>query len=87
MRRITTGSTLGPPARALDRLAAIEELRAWLDDQENEAAIGARLTRCTWAEMGTAIGATRQAAWNRWGQMIARYENAGILDPDPTDTQ
>jgi hypothetical protein len=82
LRRITTGSTLGHPDRALDRLTAIEALRAWLDDQEKEAAIGARLSRCTWNEMGAAIGATRQAAWNRWGQMINRYENAGVLPAD-----
>jgi hypothetical protein len=86
LRRITTGSTLGHPDRALDRLSAIEELRAWLDDQEKEAAIGARLARCTWNEMGQAIGSTRQAAWNRWGQMITRYENAGVLLPEPTTT-
>lgn len=86
LRRITNGCTLGHPEQALDRLTAIEQLRAWLDDEEKQAAIGARLTRCTWNEMGHAIGATRQAAWNRWGPMIARYENAGILDPEPPTT-
>jgi hypothetical protein len=83
LRRITTGPTLGHPQRALDRLTAIEQLRTWLNDQEKEAAIAARLTRCTWNEMGRAIGATRQAAWNRWGQMINHYENAGVLPPEP----
>jgi hypothetical protein len=81
LRRITTGSTLDHPDRALDRLSAIEALRAWLDEQEQEAAIGARLSGCTWADMGVAIGATRQAAWNRWGQMIGRYEQAGVIRP------
>ncbi len=46
---------------------AIEELRAWLAEQETEAVLGARLQRATWAEMGEAVGITRQGAFSRWG--------------------
>lgn len=67
-------------ALALDRLRAIQELRAWLDDQEAEAVIGCRMARATWAEMGAAIDATRQAAFNRWGSTIKRYESVGLID-------
>lgn len=83
LRRITTGSTLGHPDRAVDRIAAIWETRLWLEDEEAQAAIGARMAGCTWAQMGKAIGGDGPAATERWGQMIARYENAGILKPGP----
>ncbi|HEX3539378.1 MAG TPA: hypothetical protein VHT75_02935 [Acidimicrobiales bacterium] len=87
VERITVGSTLGRPDRALDRLAAIAELNTWIGDQEKEAVIGARLTRCTWAEIGDAVGVTEEDAQHRWGPMIARYERSGLLDADrsPTD--
>lgn len=62
---------------ALDRLRAIIELRAWLDDQEAEAVIGARMARATWAEMGAAIGSSRQAAFNRWGPTVKRSRPPG----------
>lgn len=69
-------------SRALERLTAIEELREWLDDQEQQAAIGARMARCSWTEMGQAIGASKQAAWNRWGKMVARYETTALAEPE-----
>ncbi len=74
-------------ALALDRLRAIQELRAWLDDEEAQAVIGCRLARATWAEMGDAIGSTRQAAFNRWSATIKRYESVGLIDntPEPGD--
>jgi hypothetical protein len=31
--------------------------------------------------MGEAIGANAQTAIHRWGQMIARYQHAGLLPP------
>ena len=68
---------------AIDRLAAIDELRTWLDEQEAMAVIGARMARATWAEMGAAVGTSRQGAHNRWGATVKRYEQAGFLDPDP----
>jgi hypothetical protein len=80
LERITGASTLCQPDRALDRLAAIGQLRAWLDDEEQQAAIGARMACCTWTEMGEAVGSTPQAARARWGRLIARCEQAGLLD-------
>ena len=83
VQRVLQG-TLGNRRAALDRLAAIDELRSWLADQETEAVIGARLGRATWAEMGTAVGITRQGAFNRWGQTVKAYEAAGLLHPAAT---
>lgn len=84
--RRAMAATTTDTALALDRLEAIVELRAWLDDQEAEAVIGCRLSRATWAEMGAAISSTRQAAFNRWGPTIKRYETAGVIDelPEPS---
>ncbi len=76
-----TASALRDPVLAVDRLRAIQELRSWLDDQEAEAVIGCRMSRATWAEMGAAIGSSRQGAYGRWGAQIRRYENAGLIDP------
>lgn len=82
LQRITRGPVLTNPARALDRLTAIRELRAWLDDKEPQAVIGARMARATWDEIGAAWGgASRQAAYNRWGRMIKRYEQTRLLEP------
>jgi hypothetical protein len=75
-------ATINNPARALDRLAAINELRAWLDDQEAQAVIGARMARCTWQDIAGAFGITRHAARDRWEPQIKRYEAVGLLDPD-----
>jgi hypothetical protein len=80
-------ATLNDPTAALDRLAAIAELRSWLEEQEQMAVIGARMSRATWAEMGSAIGTSRQGAWNRWGTMVRRYEEAGLLDDHDTVTE
>lgn len=84
--RRAMAATTTDTALALDRLEAIVELRAWLDAQEAEAVIGCRLSRATWAEMGAAIGSTRQAAFNRWAATINRYETAGVIDelPEPS---
>lgn len=81
VHRVLRG-TLANRHAAIDRLAAIDELRSWLATQEAEAVIGARLARATWAEMGSAVGVTRQGAFNRWGQTVKSYEDAGLLRVD-----
>ncbi len=63
----------------MDRVAATVQLRRWVTDIEIQAVIGARMARCTWAEIGTGAGTTKQGAYNRWGKMIDRYEAAGLL--------
>jgi len=45
--------------------------------------IGARMTRCTWDDIADAAGITREHAFARWSRQIARYETAGLLDPEP----
>lgn len=70
----------------LDALNAIEELRADLDEQLVSRVIGARRHRFTWQQIGDAVGATRQGAFNRFGGMIQRYEQAGVLKKVADDT-
>lgn len=78
VHRVVRG-TLNDRRAALDRLAAIDELRGWLAEQEQEAVVGARLARATWAEMGSAVGISRQGAFNRWGSAVKNLEAAGLL--------
>jgi hypothetical protein len=71
------------PARddAADRLAAVYELGRWLDDEEHQAVIHARMSGVSWAEIGAAFGGlSRQAAHNRWGSLIRGMEAAGLVD-------
>ncbi len=82
VHRVLRG-TLGNRHAALDRLVAIDELRAWLAEAEPQAVIGARLERATWAEMGDAVGITRQGAFGRWGSIVKGYEAAGVLQAPP----
>ncbi len=58
---------LNDQTAAIDRLTAIDELRAWLDDQVAMAVIGPRVAQATRAEMGATVGTSRQGAHNRWG--------------------
>lgn len=82
VHRVLRG-TINDRHAAIDRLTAIEELGAWLTEEEQKAVIGARLARATWTEMGRAVGITRQGAFNRWGATIKAYEAAGLLSPAP----
>jgi len=41
------------------------------------AVIGARMGGASWIAIGRAVGISRQGAWNRWGAMIRRNEDAG----------
>jgi hypothetical protein len=83
MTRIGGVATLGDPVRSLDRLAAIRQLHAWLDDQQLQAIIEARLAGCPWPDIARAVGVTTQDASPQWGSLIGRYEAAGLLTPDP----
>ena len=84
--RIDGAPTLRDPARSLDRLAAIQTLRAWLDDQQLHAIIAARLAHCTWPDIAGALGFTAQEACAKWRALVGRYQAAGLLTPDaPAD--
>lgn len=63
-----------------DAIAAVEKLRADLDHQQLQLVIRARQDGTTWETIGTAIGTTRQGAFNRFGALVQRYEGAGLLD-------
>jgi hypothetical protein len=82
LARVGAVPTLGDRVRSLHRLAAIQQLRAWLDDQQLEAIIAARLSGCTWPNIAQAADVTTQDARDQWGPLIGRYEAAGLLTPD-----
>lgn len=54
------------PAEHLDRLATIAQRRQALDGEQFAGVLDARLARCTWAEIGAALGVTAQAAQQRY---------------------
>jgi DNA-directed RNA polymerase specialized sigma24 family protein len=69
----------GHVAGPLTRLEHIHRLRARLAEEEDEAALTARREGATWAQIGDALGLTRQAVHSRWGN-IARFANWGPAD-------
>jgi hypothetical protein len=93
INRIHDGPGFRDPERSLDRLSAIAEMRAWLEDQQTQAIIGARFAGCSWPDIAEASHVTIHDALAQWGPLIARYEAIGLLDPDapngakPTNTQ
>ena len=58
-RRISVGD--------IDALADITILAADIDNATRHAVTGLRETGYSWAEIGAALGVTRQAAQQRWG--------------------
>ena len=58
-RRISAGD--------IDALADITILAADIDTATRHAVTGLRETGYSWAEIGTRLGVTRQAAQQRWG--------------------
>ncbi len=66
LRALPLGSGVGLRAAALDALRHVEgERRALADDMTGVVGLG-RAVGCTWAEIGAAVGITRQAARERW---------------------
>ncbi len=77
--------TLRGTAGALDQLAAIDELRRWLDEQETHGIIRARIAGCDWTDIAAALATDTGDLQRRWGPPIRRYEAAGLLKPSPKD--
>jgi hypothetical protein len=91
----------GPSAEAVGRLAAgvarhpsLDTLAALAAHYEDAPAVlqmavdGLRATRpspCTWAQIGDALGITRQSAWERFGRQAgpdSGMAETGTPDPD-----
>ncbi|MGH9277806.1 MAG: hypothetical protein ACRD12_06815 [Acidimicrobiales bacterium] len=68
-------------------LAAIRLLRHDLLQREQQLVISARLRRHTWAEIGVALATSRQGAFNRFGEMVNRFEQTGALEPNADTDQ
>ena len=60
-RRVATGD--------IDALVAMTDLSEEIDAAIGEAVIGLRSFGYSWAEIGTRLGITRQAAQQRWGSL------------------
>jgi hypothetical protein len=60
------------PAAALDALAAVLELETFLERTTDDLALAARRDGATWEQIGSALGTSRQAAQQRWGN-ISRF--------------
>ena len=58
-RRVATGD--------IDALAAMTDLSTDIDTAIGQAVTGLRAFGYSWAEIGTRLGITRQAAQQRWG--------------------
>jgi hypothetical protein len=85
VNRVSGGSSLGDRTATLDQLAAIHELRDWLDEQEAHGVIRARLAGFAWADIAVVTATTTGDAYNRWAPLIHRYEAAGLLKPTPAE--
>jgi hypothetical protein len=59
-RRVATGD--------IDALTSMTELSAEIDTAVSQAVTGLRALGYSWADIGTRLGITRQAAQQRWGQ-------------------
>ena len=59
-RRVATGD--------IDALTAMTDLATEIDDAIGQAVTGLRGFGYSWADIGTRLGITRQAAQQRWGQ-------------------
>ncbi|MDQ6616079.1 MAG: hypothetical protein M3083_15420 [Actinomycetota bacterium] len=85
VKRTCVALTLRGTAGALDQLAAIDELRRWLDEQETHGIIRARIAGCDWTDIAAALATDTGDLQRRWGPPIRRYEAAGLLKPSPKD--
>lgn len=72
-------------AAALDQIAAIAELRVWLEEQQTNGIIRARIAGCAWTDIAAAGATDARDVQRLWGPMIRRYEAAGLLKPPPTE--
>ena len=59
-RRVATGD--------IDALTAMTDLSEEIDTAIGQAVTGLRAFGYSWADIGTRLGITRQAAQQRWGQ-------------------
>jgi hypothetical protein len=60
------------PDAAIEALAAAHELETFLERSTDELALAARRDGATWEQIGSALGTSRQAAQQRWGN-VSRF--------------
>lgn len=59
----------GPSGDPLLALQDVGEVRRSLDQAELAAVRAARQAGCSWAEIATRLGVSRQSAWERWREL------------------
>jgi hypothetical protein len=60
-----------PSTQPLDVIRASGEYQSYFSRVEREAIKAARAKCISWERIGDALGTTRQAAWQRYGQVVA----------------
>jgi len=65
------GSEIADKKELLYTLSCIRDVRAKIDANELQTARMARQSGITWSEIATALGVSRQAAWERLREMDA----------------
>jgi hypothetical protein len=68
MRRIVRAAGQRVSDADPEQLADLIALRGDLDDAIQSAVDGLRSGGATWADIATATGTSRQAAWEKWGK-------------------
>jgi hypothetical protein len=66
-RRVLRAYSRRVAAGDIDALADMADLAAEIDTAMSQAVAGLRARGYSWAEIGTRLGITRQAAQQRWG--------------------
>lgn len=66
---MSRSSPEGWQAEVVATLRAIQQVRQTCDNTELRTVKYARKAGLTWAEIATALGVTRQAAWDRWHEL------------------
>lgn len=61
----------------LQTLTAVQDVRRQCDRTELRTVQAARTAGLSWTEIATALGVTRQSAWERWHEVDDRGEPQG----------
>jgi hypothetical protein len=85
VNRICAAAGRSRRAGALDQLAAMRELHDWLEEEEAQGIIRARLAGCHWVDIATVLAKQTYEIQHRWAPIIQRYQAAGLLKPSPPE--
>jgi hypothetical protein len=86
--RALTGPRLSPgqPGYAqevLHTLVCIQEIRSKMDRNELNTVKQARAAGLSWTDISTALGVTRQSAWERWREVDGDMDDTATSTAEP----